>query len=118
MTIQYTAPATNNVFYVYSGAQKMELHVAVKRYPIKDMPTTDEELSKWLRKRFEEKDQAVDYFKTNGKYDPKIYKEWDETKPEKFASFQQEITKVFAKGAVVWIITQVVVFGSIYKFLF
>jgi len=43
-------------------------HFHVRRYPVKDLPGSQEELSKWLIERFTEKDRLLDHFYHTGSF--------------------------------------------------
>lgn len=45
-----------------------DIHLHVRRYPIKDIPQNEEELDKWLNKVWQAKDDAVEYLLKNGKF--------------------------------------------------
>jgi hypothetical protein len=40
----------------------------VRRYPLDELPTTNEELDQWLFERFGEKDKLLDGFYRNGAF--------------------------------------------------
>jgi 1-acyl-sn-glycerol-3-phosphate acyltransferase len=52
--------------YVKGYAKTAHLHV--RRYPIGDLPESDDELAEWLLERFREKDQLLEGFYTHGEF--------------------------------------------------
>ena len=54
------------------------MHVHIKRYTMEELPEDPEELSEWVRKRWEEKDRLIDNFINSGRFpnpvvDPYVY---------------------------------------------
>ncbi len=43
-------------------------HVHVRRFPVDSLPADDEALAKWLLKKYEEKDELLNYFHDHGKF--------------------------------------------------
>lgn len=52
----------------YVGGYTRVAYFHVRRYPIADLPGTTEELSRWLIKVWQEKDQLLDDFYSNGEF--------------------------------------------------
>lgn len=47
-----------------SSAQGYRFHIHVRRFPLEDLPYTDEELAKWLEQLWVEKGEWLDAMKT------------------------------------------------------
>ena len=47
------------------------VHLHVRRFPIKDLPRGDQEISDWLFRRYEEKDDLLDYYYQHGSFPSK-----------------------------------------------
>jgi 1-acyl-sn-glycerol-3-phosphate acyltransferase len=43
-------------------------HLHVRRFPVADLPTADEELARWLQARFQEKDRLLAWFYEHGRF--------------------------------------------------
>jgi lysocardiolipin and lysophospholipid acyltransferase len=65
ITIGYEQGVPTLWQYVKGWAKRAHLHV--RRTPIAAMPSDDEELARWLRQRFVEKDRLLDEFYRTGR---------------------------------------------------
>jgi len=66
ITIGY--PTGVPTLWQYSRGYAKIAHIHVRRYPVDDMPTENDELSKWLIERFGEKDQLLEGFYRTGRF--------------------------------------------------
>jgi len=57
---------------LFSGAQQLECHMLVRRFPINSMPKDEQGLSEWLFKLFVEKETLLEEFKLNGRFSAAI----------------------------------------------
>lgn len=68
ITIGYPEGVPTLWHYIRGFARTAHLHV--RRYPTAELPKTKDELSQWLNKRFEEKDELLEGFYRNGCFGP------------------------------------------------
>ncbi len=66
VTIGYPDGVPTLFQYMNGGVRVAHLHV--RRYPLVDMPETDDELAEWLMDRFREKDQLLAGFYEKGQF--------------------------------------------------
>jgi 1-acyl-sn-glycerol-3-phosphate acyltransferase len=66
ITIGY--PTGVPTLWQYSKGFAKVAHLHVRRYPLGEMPTEDDELSQWLIERFQEKDLRLDHFYHTGRF--------------------------------------------------
>jgi 1-acyl-sn-glycerol-3-phosphate acyltransferase len=64
VTIGYPQGVPTLVQYIRGGSRVAHFHV--RRFPIEELPTTNEGLDRWLVERFGEKDKLLDAFYRNG----------------------------------------------------
>ncbi len=64
ITIGYPTGVPTLVQYIRGGSRVAHFHV--RRFPIEELPTTNEGLDRWLVDRFVEKDKLLDAFYRNG----------------------------------------------------
>ena len=61
ISIGYPGPHPPSLFACFAAkAERVELHLS--RYPIEEIPTSDEDLNDWVHARFYEKDQRLTKF--------------------------------------------------------
>ena len=65
-TIGYVDGVPNLWQWCRGDAPKIALHV--RRFPIADLPQSEEELSAWLKERWREKDELLDHFYKHGQW--------------------------------------------------
>lgn len=63
-------PSLNKVVF----RKGMRLNIHVRRFPIRDIPTDEDEMYKWLLDRWVEKDQLVQHLLEHGNF-PNVLKE-------------------------------------------
>jgi 1-acyl-sn-glycerol-3-phosphate acyltransferase len=66
VTVGYEEGVPNLWQYIKGYAKRAHLHV--RRYPIDELPTSDEELGEWISERFREKDELLEGFYATGAF--------------------------------------------------
>jgi len=65
ITLGYPGGAVPNPVTCVLGISPRIVHGHVRRFPIKDLPTKEEDLKQWLYNVYKEKDKLLDHFKQN-----------------------------------------------------
>jgi len=68
LTVAGKSPKFGSVVF---GEANTKLHIHVKRYKISEIPLGKEDLEKWCRDKWYEKDEMLEKFKKDGKFDGK-----------------------------------------------
>jgi 1-acyl-sn-glycerol-3-phosphate acyltransferase len=68
LTIGYVEGVPSLWQYITGAVEKIHLHV--RRFPVDELPKLEEELSLWLRERFQEKDELLEFFYQHGCFPP------------------------------------------------
>ncbi len=68
LTIAYEEGIPTLGQYISGAVERVHLHV--RRYPMEVLPEDPEDLARWLRARFEEKDDLLETFLTTGRFTP------------------------------------------------
>ncbi len=66
LTIGYEEGVSNLGQYITGAVDRVHLHV--RRFPMEELPETDEELAAWLRQRWIEKDERLEEFYRTGEF--------------------------------------------------
>ncbi len=66
LTIGYEEGVPTLWQYIKGSAQRIHLHV--RRFPVEELPTLEEDIRQWLLDRWSEKDQLLDSFYTQGTF--------------------------------------------------
>jgi len=100
LTLGYMGPIPQNESAIFKGFPT-ECHVHLKRYDINDLPSDDQELGEWLRTKWYEKDDRLEKFYQNFKFEP----EHGQPETEKRTSLYspQEIQSSMTLQAFLWI---------------
>mmetsp|Transcript_9155 Transcript_9155/g.13543 ORF Transcript_9155/g.13543 Transcript_9155/m.13543 type:complete len:303 (+) Transcript_9155:258-1166(+) len=64
-SLQPTMVETQKMMF---GESPLDIHYHVRRYDVKDIPKSEEGMSKWLHARFEEKEKLLEHFAKNGEF--------------------------------------------------
>jgi len=99
LTIGYLDTIPQNESAIFTGFPK-ECHVHLKRYDIKDLPNDEKALGEWLQDRWYEKDERLDKFYKDRKFQP------EEGQPQNRSALHspQSIQNAMLQQAVVWIL--------------
>lgn len=57
----------------YIRGQARRAHLQVRRFPVEQLPPGEPELAAWLRERFREKDELLEYFYARGHFPPSAH---------------------------------------------
>ena len=78
VTVGYPdALAKTEADFLKGECMPREIHYCVRHYKAEDLPTDDEELTKWLYKRWREKEKTLELFYTHKRFMEPVSKETD-----------------------------------------
>eukprot|EP01118_Nematostelium_gracile_P011300 TRINITY_DN3987_c0_g1_i1.p1 TRINITY_DN3987_c0_g1~~TRINITY_DN3987_c0_g1_i1.p1 ORF type:complete len:376 (-),score=79.00 TRINITY_DN3987_c0_g1_i1:34-1161(-) len=75
-TIAYPGRKTPTVWTAWTGYFPKIAHVHIRKFAISEIPIDETEMSHWMYKRFEEKDQLLEYFSKNQRFPSEYKPEW------------------------------------------
>jgi len=82
LTIAYEGGVKPTLWSVFCGSFPKRVFVHVRRYPIESLPTTSSGINDWTLKIFREKDNLLEGFSKNGKFETKENERSSHTMPK------------------------------------
>lgn len=94
VTIAYEGDFPKNELEMLKGRIPRAVHFNVKRYDVKDLPTTDDEAAKWLQTLWDEKENRLQKFYEKNSFDEPT-KQINDAQVESTVRFQRRVAFAF-----------------------
>lgn len=105
ITVAYPDALPKTEVEFFKGRVPYEVCYYVRRYSLNSLPTSDEQLSEWLRQLWTDKEERLKYFYSNRKFPDK----------EQHTERRRSISKIY-QAVLFFILTNVIVVLGLYHF--